>query len=159
MTRLAKAGIARNIGEGGGKSRWTLADTLEDGRVQIRKRLYDAVPALRPRGDVPLADMHVFELHFEMEKRGWTCFTKNRMIGQAKKGGKKVKRGLKQDLKDALDKELPVPIDYVHGSNLEWWIHYKDIPHSYARKTGVVVTLAQPEPKPVTTIGRVPAVT
>ncbi len=33
------------------------------------------------------------------------------------------------------------------------------IPPSYARKTGVVVTLAQPKPKPVTTIGRVPAVT
>ena len=32
-------------------------------------------------------------------------------------------------------------------------------PLPYARKTGVVVTLAQPEPQPVSTIGRVPAVT
>ena len=35
----------------------------------------------------------------------------------------------------------------------------KIIAPSYARNTGVVVTLAQPEPKPVKTIGRVPALT
>ena len=120
MRRLAKANIAKCLGEADGRSQWALADTVADDAIQIQKRLCNGAPALQPRDGIALTEMHAFELHYLLEQRRWTCFTSPPRGRKCKK-----RKEAMEVVIDALGK-LPTPTDYIQGGDLFWWTKHND---------------------------------